>query len=113
MGYSKDKKTKLIGFSPKEWEIVCRKAKAAEMRTGTYIRKMAVHGEVKLFDINDWIAIRGALGRIGSNLNQIAKVANSTNSVTQKDIADMREEFEYFGRAVKYYLYDIFPEIMG
>ena len=29
-----------IGFSKEEWEIVCRKAKAARLRNGTYVRRM-------------------------------------------------------------------------
>ena len=38
------------------------------------------------------------------HLNQIAKVANESGPVTQKNIEDMQEEFKYFRTAIQNYL---------
>lgn len=53
MPYRKDRIKKLIGFSPDEWSIVCKKSKAAKLRTGTYIRRTAVKGEVKIYELKE------------------------------------------------------------
>ena len=81
-----------IGFSKEEWEIVCRKAKAARLRNGTYVRRMAVKGEIKYYELKELVTLKRAFLSIGNNLNQIAKVANESGSVYQKDIEDLQEE---------------------
>ena len=50
MPYKKGRIKKLIGFTPEEWEMICRKSEAAKLRTGTFIRRMALNGELKFFD---------------------------------------------------------------
>lgn len=50
---------------------------------------------------------------ISNNLNQIAVVANSFGSVSQKDIEDMQEEFKYFRSAMQNYLFDISPTFIS
>ncbi|MCH5194714.1 MAG: plasmid mobilization relaxosome protein MobC [Oscillospiraceae bacterium] len=46
---------------------------------------------------------------IGSNLNQIAAVANASGSVYQKDIEDLQAEYKYFRDVMKNYLSEISP----
>ena len=46
-------------------------------------------------------ALKRAFLSIGNNLNQIAKVANESGSVYQKDIEDLQEEFKYFRTAMQ------------
>ena len=96
-----------IGFSKEEWEIVCRKAKAARLRNGTYIRRMSVKGEIKYYELKELVTLKRAFLSIGNN--QIAKVANESGSVYQKDIEDLQEEFKYFRTAMQSYLFPISP----
>ena len=98
-----------IGFSKEEWEIVCRKAKAARLRNGTYVRRMAVKGEIKYYELKELVTLKRAFLSIGNNLNQIAKVANESGSVYQKDIEELQEEFKYFKKVIKNYLFVISP----
>ena len=98
-----------IGFSKEEWEIVCRKAKAARLRNGTYVRRMAVKGEIKYYELKELVTLKRAFLSIGNNLNQIAKVANESGSVYQKDIEDLQEEFKYFRTAMQSYLFPNSP----
>lgn len=51
MPRKKDTKEKKVYFSPEEWDVVCAKASYLHMRVGTYIRKIAVQGEIKHYDM--------------------------------------------------------------
>ena len=70
---------------------------------------MAVKGEIKYYELKELVTLKRAFLSIGNNLNQIAKVANDSGSVTQKDIEDMQEEFKYFRDVMKNYLFEISP----
>ena len=105
----KGNKAIVIYFPPEQWNIVCRKAKAAKMRNGTYIRRMAVKGEVKIYELKELSALKRAFLSIGNNVNQIAEVANFSGSVYQKDIEDLQKEFGYFRSVMKNYLFEISP----
>lgn len=109
MAYRKGTIRKEVGFSKEEWEVVCKKAKAAKMRTGTYIHMIALKGEIKYYDLHELAAVKRSFNSIGNNLNQIATIANSSGSVYQKDIEDIQKEFKYFQRVMKGYLFPISP----
>ncbi len=44
-------KRKIIKFSEDEWKDVCKRAEFLKLRTGTYIRKIAVQELLKSYDI--------------------------------------------------------------
>ena len=87
-------KAKLIKFSPDEWPTVCERAAALGQRTGTYIRRIAVRGSVKSFDMKQFNHLIMSFNRIGNEINQIVRVANSTKSIYAKDLEDMKKSFE-------------------
>ena len=97
-------KAKLIKFSPEEWEKVCRRAEALNQRTGTYIRKIAVDGTIKFYDMKQFSDLRRVLNRIANELNQITKVVNSTRSVYEKDVEDLRKFYNEFKIIIDAYL---------
>ena len=97
-------KAKLIKFSPEEWEKVCKRAAALNQRTGTYIRKIAVNGIIKSYSIRNFDNLKRMLNRIGNELNQIAKVANSTQSIYEKDVEDLRRSYNDMRIILDYYL---------
>ena len=74
---------------------------------------MAVKGEIRYYELKEHVALKRVFLSIGSNLNQIAKVANESGSVTQKDIEDMQEKFKYFRAAMRNYLFDISPTFIS
>lgn len=104
MNAKKEYKRKLIYFSPKEWETVCKRAAALDMRTGTYIREIAVRGSVKKVDLHQLNHLLLIFHRIGTEINQIAKVANSTQSVFRKDVEELQEKFSYLSEVFDEYL---------
>lgn len=89
-----DTKEKKIYFSPDEWQTVCERAAALNQRTGTYIRRIAVRGIIKSFDMKQFNHLIMSFNRICNEVNQIARVANSTKSVYAKDIEDLKKTFE-------------------
>ena len=103
----KTTKQKLVYFSPDEWQTVCERAAALGQRTGTYIRRIAVRGTIKSFDMKQFNHLIMSFNRIGNELNQIARVANSTRSVYAKDIEDMKKSFEYLETVFANYLMPI------
>lgn len=74
------------------------------MKTGVYIREIALKGSVKKVDLKQLNHLRMSFVSIGTQLNQIAKVANSTQSIYAKDIEEMREQFEYLRDVFNDYL---------
>ncbi len=105
-------KAKLIKFSLEEWQAVCKRAAALNQRMGTYIRRIAVSGTIKSFDMKQFNHLIMSFNRIGNELNQIAKVANSTQSVYAKDIEDMKKSFEYFHAVLGNYLLPLKCEVL-
>ena len=109
MAFRKGTIRKEVGFSKEDWKTVCKKARAANLRTSTYIRRMAVSGQIKYYDLNEFVLMRKAFFSIGTNINQIARNVNMTGSVYQQDIEDMRTEFEHFRNVMNNYLVKISP----
>lgn len=112
MPMKKGNKEKKVYFSPAEWEAVCKRSAELGMRTGTFIRKISVQGEIKVFDFKQLDNVYRAINRIGINLNQIATVVNSTGSVYQKDIEDMQKEFKEMSVIVEDWLSPFEPEVL-
>lgn len=112
MPYRKDRIKKIVGFSPTEWETVCRRSAEVGLRTGTYIRTIAVQGVVKVFPLKELNDVHRALNRIGVNLNQIATVVNSTGSVYQKDMEDVLAEMKQLRIIVEDWLEPLEPEVL-
>ncbi len=112
MPYRKDRIKKIVGFSPTEWETVCRRSAEMGLRTGTYIRTIAVQGVVKVFPLKELNDVHRAFNRIGVNLNQIATVVNSTGSVYQKDMEDVLAEMKQLRIIVEDWLEPLEPEVL-
>ncbi len=55
-----------------------------------YLRKMAIDGYVIQVDHTDIKAMTAEIQKIGVNVNQIAKRVNSTGSVYQEDIEEIK-----------------------
>lgn len=111
MPMKKGNKEKKIYYSPKEWERICGIAAMLNMKTGTYIRWISVFGEIKKFDLTTSEKLMLAINRYGNNLNQIARMVNTTGGVRKADIeklqADVSEMVEDVERYLKQLKYDL------
>ena len=57
---------------------------------GAYLRKMAIDGYVIYTDTTNIKEFTSELQIIGKNINQIAKRVNSTSTIYQEDIAEIK-----------------------
>ena len=80
------------------------------MRTGEYIRWAAVHGTIKIYDNSLTDRLLTAFNSVGTLINQIAKVVNSTGGVYKKDIEDVQKEIRRMKRIVDSYLSEFDPD---
>ena len=98
---------KLVSFSDSEWAAVERRMSLAEASSfEQFARRAVLDGEVKVRRIAFDTALIGAeLSRIGNNVNQIARLANTESVATMEEMkatrALMREIQALIERAVK------------
>lgn len=55
-----------------------------------YARKMLIDGYVIVVDYSELKAVTAEIGKIGANINQIAKRVNATGNVYEQDIAEIK-----------------------
>jgi len=75
-------------------QIVANMTKAGMSDLSKYMRMMLIHGEVNVISKFEVIAINKLLielGCIGNNVNQIARVANSTSKVFKAELVELIE----------------------
>lgn len=90
----KQVKRKEIIFDLKEWELVEKRAKQVQINTSDFIRRMAIKGQIIIFDLKNVGELMKGLRIIGNNINQIAKKANETHSVYADDVKSLKLEVE-------------------
>lgn len=103
---------KHIKYNAEEWKIVSEKAAALGKRAGTFIREISVQGVIKNYDMKQFNHLIMSFNRIGNELNQIAKVVNSTQSVYAKDIEDLKNSFNDLEVVFENYLLPLKEEVL-
>lgn len=88
----KEVKRKEIIFNLDEWKAIEEKAELLSMKTGTFIKRMSLEGQITCYTAKNVAPVMNALRIIGNNINQIAKKANETNNIYAEDIEKMRKE---------------------
>ena len=79
-------------LSDDEQYILNTKFKASGMKSmSAFLRKLILYGYVYDVDYSYLRNYNTELGRISSNLNQIAKRVNSTRNIYQEDINEVKE----------------------
>ena len=87
------KRTVQIKFRVTEAErdLILEKMKLIPTRNmAAYLRKIAIDGYIVQVDHTDIKAMTAEIQKIGVNVNQIAKRVNSTGSVYQEDIEEIK-----------------------
>ena len=107
MPKARDTIERKIYFDRKEWEEICRRAEIAGKKPHKFIREMSVFSEVKFYDFKEYMTLVYELRSIGENINQIVRVVNSTGSIYEKDIKDIKSEFTRLEGMFENYFSDI------
>lgn len=103
---------KHIKYNAEEWKIISKNAAALGKRTGTFIREISVCGVIKNYDMKQFNHLIMSFNRIGNEINQIAKVANSTQSVYSKDVEDLKKSFADLQTVFENYLLPLKDEVL-
>lgn len=93
----KDKKIvkrKEVKYSLDEWKQIEARASEANLRTGTFIKRISLRGKINVIDLKKITDVMSALRIIGNNINQIARRANETGNIYENDILELKGEYE-------------------
>lgn len=91
-----NRKYKNLTFTFKEWERIEQLSAECKMRSATYIKQMALNGRIINIDLKNYHAVISELNKIGSNINQIARVANASGYATHDEL----RQLEFFRREI-------------
>ena len=81
--------------TPDERKLIEQKmALLPTKQIGAYLRKMAIDGLIIYTDLSEFKEFQKELQSIGRNINQIAKRVNSTSSIYETDIAEIKERLD-------------------
>ena len=81
-----------IYLSDDEQYILEQKVKASGMKSkSAFLRRQILYGFVYDIDYSELREYNAALGKIGGNLNQIAKRMNATGNVYAADVKEVKE----------------------
>lgn len=83
-------KTIQFRVSDAEERLIRNKAEKSGLKMSEYIRKSAMSDKFIVADNASLYRLNSNIRMIGNNVNQIARVANTCNSVTAKDISDLQ-----------------------
>ena len=81
-------------YDPENWSRCEKRAEAHGLKTGTYIRRIAVNGKVIRYDLGKYDLMQKTLMYASGCFNQIAAAVNSTGEVTEKDIEVISDYIE-------------------
>lgn len=81
-----------LRFNDEEYEKLKASAKSVDMPLARYIRFMAMHGEVKEYNMKIVQDVRMEMRKIGTNINQIAAMVNASQVVTDVDLKSIKRE---------------------
>ena len=91
-----NRKYKNLTFTFEEWKRIEKLSAECKMRSATYIKQMALNGRIINIDLKNYHAVISELNKIGSNINQIARVANASGYSTHDEL----RQLEFFRREI-------------
>ena len=81
-----------LRLNEKETYVLDIKFKASGLRTESdFLRRLILYGDVLVPDFEEVRQMNHLLGKLGNNINQIAKKANTFDSLSLNDIAEVKE----------------------
>ena len=101
-----------VRFTEAEFVCISENAAVAGMSVSSYLREMALRGKTDVHyhlspHIDDLKPLLSEIGKVGSNLNQIARFLNSGGAMADGILADIRyitfELFEWRDRLSAYW----------
>lgn len=82
-----------LRFSKSEYEAICKKAAYLKIPEGRFIRRIAVQGNLKRYDLYELRKITRAFYCCGASLKQIRKIAEIEKSEYLPEIKKLQNGF--------------------
>ena len=90
-----------IYLTDEEKEVFEKKMKLANCKTMShFLRKCVLEKEIYVVDLEPFRNLQWLLSNATNNINQIAKVTNTTGVIYKKDIDYMREKIEKLAKEI-------------
>lgn len=84
---------KEIRFSSKEMELIHQKmSEFGMLNFSQYVRSISIQGKIVKLDVSSIKQLTTEINRIGVNINQLSRVANSTNVLTRDELNRLKNE---------------------
>jgi hypothetical protein len=91
-------------FLLNDWQTILKRAEVCKLKPTTYIKRIAKHGVIKIYDTKELSRLNVELNKIGVNINQVARLCNETHSVALRDIELIQQYMYGLKTEVKLYL---------
>ena len=98
----------IVRVTEKEKQFIQRKMKEFGTENfNAYARKILIDGYIIHVDMTEFQKLSAEVNAIGVNINQIAKIANTTGNICEKDIEKIKEMVEEIWQLLKSSLSEI------
>ena len=90
-----------IKLTTEEKELFKKKLEMSKSKSmGHFIRKCVLEAPIFVIDMNIFRRLQTLIGKNSSNINQIAKIVNSTGIIYREDIEDLKKENDDISREI-------------
>lgn len=98
---------KAVHFTEADWKAIEKRAAVCKLNTTKYIRKIAIEGEVAVYDFKAAHELIYEIHKIGVNVNQLARKANEIHNIYKSDIDDLKQDYENLCHLLNKFLLEI------
>ena len=93
-----------VRLSQEEFDAIERKFKNSGLKSKSeFVRVMIFEGHLVYFNENELKEIHRLLNNVAGNVNQIARRANSTGNIYEKDLADIKDMLNKIWQPLLYF----------
>lgn len=86
---------KIVRFSSKELALVEDKMnETGILNFSQYVRSISIQGKIVVTDLSAIKQLTTEINRIGVNINQLSRVANSTHSLTPEEFNKLKKDVQ-------------------
>lgn len=90
-----------IRLTEKERELFEEKMRKANCKTmNHFIRRCVLEKEINVVDLDPFRDLQWEISKVGNNINQIAKVANTNAVIYKNDIKKMQEDLDNLSKSL-------------
>ena len=92
----------IVRATPEEKGFILKKMEQSGLENfNLYALKMLITGSVKNVDFTHYHELAKEVSRIGTNINQIVKIANTNGNINKREIEELKNKMEELWRLLK------------